>query len=152
MITVTTVVDMASAATSRGGKTRVSALGPTVVLSSTSTGVRRRATWRGLLSVVLMAYSGLAFHANRTPTAFSTALDAMATTTRPVNVCERPKLLVAFSRGLTNQSEASAAPALATASSPTERRSGHAAAAPDPSSPAGTGDADRVRWYGTLRA
>ena len=50
MMTVTTNVETARAATIKGGKTRVNLIGPTAGLRSINTGVRRRATCSGLFS------------------------------------------------------------------------------------------------------
>ena len=51
----------------------------------------------------------------------------MATTTRPVNVSDKPRLLTAGCRAETNQSDARAAPRLPTARTTMDRRSGHPA-------------------------
>src|ERR1700678_3383179 len=115
MTTATTTADDARAATSKGGNTSVSCVGPTTGLIRTRTGVSSSATCSGLLRVVLITYSGLALRAKRIPTAFSTELDAIATTTKPVKVCDKPRLRTAGCSGPTNQSDARAAPRLATA-------------------------------------
>src|SRR5208282_437426 len=105
MTTPTTTTPSAKAATSKGGKTSVRCAGPMTGLTSTSTGIRKSVIWRGLVRIVFIARSGLAFHAKRIPAAFSTAFEAIATITRPVKTGEMPRERVAGTRDETNQSE-----------------------------------------------
>src|ERR1700677_3997525 len=101
---------------SSGGNTSVRCAGPISGLTKTSTGVRKSVICRGLFKMVLIARSGLAFQAKRIPAAFSTAFDAIATITRPVNTGEMPRDRVAGTSDETNQLETNADARPATAS------------------------------------
>src|SRR5579875_3423602 len=58
------------------------------------------------------------------PTACSTALEAMATTTRPVNTWDRPRALAAGRRASTNHSETGPEASVATPRTDNDRGSG----------------------------
>ncbi|MCU1673366.1 MAG: hypothetical protein JWN77_1479 [Frankiales bacterium] len=75
----------------------------------------------------------LFFAASWMPTTFSTALDAMATMTRPANASEMCSVSIAGVSATTNQSETNAAPTPATASMPMASPSGQARAWPSAS-------------------
>jgi hypothetical protein len=70
----------------------------------------------------------LFFAASWMPTTFSTALEAMATMTRPANAWEMCITSMAGLSATTNQSETNAAPTPATASIPRESPSDHSRA------------------------
>ncbi len=85
----------ARAVTRSGETTSVRAAPPMNRLTRTRTGVRARATCRLELRMMLIARSALLASMARTPTTFSTALPAMATTTRPANSSDMPSVLIA---------------------------------------------------------
>src|SRR5512133_424645 len=95
--------------TSSGENTKVSAVNPSTDERMTSSGASTSAIWSGELMTTANAYSDRFLAASWTPTTFSMALPAMATTTRPANASEMPKEFIAGSRAETNQSDTNAA-------------------------------------------
>src|SRR5919205_1137160 len=85
--------------------------------TSTRAGKRNAAICATEFLTTEMARSLCPLAASTTPTTFSTALPAIATITSPANACEMPSDSIAGSSAATNQSDAKAAPAPATASS-----------------------------------
>src|SRR3954453_13893607 len=79
--------------------------------TTTSAGNRKAAIWATEFFTTEIARSAWPFDASTTPTAFSTALPASATSTRPANSFEIPSARTAGSSAWMNQSDTKAAPA-----------------------------------------
>src|SRR4051812_15224513 len=95
--------------TSSGENTSVSDAKPSTDERITSNGARTRAICSGELMTTANAYSDRFLAASWTPTTFSMALPAIATTTSPANASEIPIELIAGCRASTNQSDTNAA-------------------------------------------
>src|SRR4051794_29776335 len=95
--------------TSRGANTNVSDAKPRTAERMTRSGARTSAICSGELMTTANAYSDRFLAASWTPTTFSMALPAIATTTSPANVSEIPIELIAGCRASTNQSDTNAA-------------------------------------------
>ena len=93
---------------SSGEKTSVSVVGKSR-LAKTRAGVRASATCSDEFTITAIAKSGLLRAASWTPTTFSTAFPAIATTTSPAKVWLMCKISIAGWSALTNQSLTSAA-------------------------------------------
>src|SRR3954469_10902314 len=91
--------------TSSGENTSVSDAKPSTDDRMTRSGARTSAICSGELMTTANAYSDRFLAASWTPTTFSIALPAMATTTSPANASEIPIELIAGCSASTNQSE-----------------------------------------------
>ena len=122
--------------TSMGGKTSVKGAKPRSCERMTNDGASTRAICMGELITTENAYSDLFCNESCTPTMFSTAFPAIATTTKPAKASEICRAAMAGSRAWTNQSETSAANPAAAISIAIASASGHRGAASYPSCPA----------------
>ena len=87
--------------------------------------MRTSAIWRLLFRMRLTASADLFRAAAWMPATFSTALPAMATTTRPTNASDQPSWAIAGRSAPTNHSDTNAAATAAVPSSPSDIHSGH---------------------------
>src|SRR5437660_2420844 len=94
-------------------------------LANRTTGVSASATWSDELTITAIAKSGRLRKASWTPTTFSTALPAIATTTNPANVSLMCSDAVAGCKAETNQSLTKTAPVAVAASTTIVAQSGH---------------------------
>src|SRR5690349_20563618 len=143
-----------STTTSIGESTNVNDASPKTCEIRTSAGASTSAIWIGLLRITEKAYADWFFAASWTPTTFSIALPAIATTTNPAKVWLIDNESIAGCRALTNQSETNAAAAPAAARSPTASPTGHrgGACSPASSSPASSSPDSRRNEKGSEAA
>src|SRR3954469_6926064 len=113
-----------STTTSNGDSTSVNDASPKIWEISTSAGASTSAIWSGLFKITENAYDDWFLLASCTPTTFSIALPAIATTTSPAKVWLMESESMAGCSAFTNQSETKAAAVPAAASRPTASPSG----------------------------